>query len=44
MLTWWEEFTIQIKNLSQWEKVWQHKDRFNCVWNGYTKTLTLCFT
>ncbi len=39
-----EEFTVQVKNLSQWEQVWQHKDGFNCVWNSYMKTLTLCFT
>jgi hypothetical protein len=44
LLTQREEFTIQVKNLSQWERVWRHKDGFNCVWNGYTKTLTLCFT
>jgi hypothetical protein len=44
LLTRQEEFTIQVKNLSQWERVWCHKDGFNCAWNGYTKTLTLCFT
>jgi hypothetical protein len=44
LLTQREEFTIQVKNLSQWEQVWRHKDGFNCAWNGYTKTLTLCFT
>jgi hypothetical protein len=44
LLTRREEFTIQVKNLSQWKRVWRHKDGFNCVWNGYTKTLTLCFT
>jgi hypothetical protein len=44
LLTRREEFTIQVKNLSQWERVWCHKDGFNCAWNSYTKTLTLCFT
>jgi hypothetical protein len=44
LLTRREEFTIQVKNLSQWERVWCHQDGFNCAWNGYTKTLTLCFT
>lgn len=38
-----EDFTIQLKNITQGERTWKHKDQWNCTWNGYTKTLTLCF-
>ncbi len=39
-----EDFTIQLKNITQGERTWKHKDQWNCTWNGYTKTLTLSFT
>jgi hypothetical protein len=39
-----EDFTIQLKNIMQGERMWKHKDQWNCTWNGYTKTLTLSFT
>jgi hypothetical protein len=39
-----EDFTIQLKNITQGEQTWTHKDQWNCTWNGYTKTLTLSFT
>ena len=39
-----EDFTIQLKNITQGERTCKHKDQWNCTWNGYTKTLTLSFT
>jgi hypothetical protein len=38
--THWEDFMIQLKNITQGEWTWKHKDQWNCTWNGYTKTLT----
>jgi hypothetical protein len=44
-LTHQEEFTIQLKNITQGEWTWkQAQDQWNCTWNGYMKTLTLSFT
>lgn len=42
-LTHQEDFTIQLKNIMQGEGTFKHKDKWNCMWNGYTKTLTLSF-
>jgi hypothetical protein len=39
-----EDITIQLKNLTQGEHTGRHKDKGNCTWCGYTKTLTLSFT
>jgi hypothetical protein len=39
-----EDVTIQLKNLTQGERTGWHKDKGNCTWCGYTKTLTLSFT
>ncbi len=42
-LTHQEDFTIQLKNIMQGEGTFKHKDKWNCMRNGYTKTLTLSF-
>jgi hypothetical protein len=39
-----DNFMIQLKNITQGEQTWKHKDQWNCTWSGYTKTLTLLFT
>ena len=40
----WEDFTIQVKCVSQHEHTQKHKDDLNCTRKGWTKTVALCVT
>jgi hypothetical protein len=39
-----EDFTIELKNITQGKRTCKHNDGFNCTWNGYKETLSLDFT
>ena len=39
-----EDVSFQLKCISRGERTGTHKDCWNCTWNGYRKTLSLCFT